>query len=93
MRLTYDLEADTLAVELAEGAVACTVEVDSGTLVDVGADGCIRSIEVLHPARRWPLDEVLGRFALEPSDRAMLTGMWAAQPTLELCGLASLPAN
>ncbi len=39
MKLTYDLEADALVARLAEGAVARTVEVDSGTLVDVDAAG------------------------------------------------------
>ncbi len=90
MKLTYDMEADALVARLAEGAVARTVEVDSGTLVDVDAAGHVLTIEVLHPARRWPLDEVLDRFPIAPADAAMLRGMWAGEERLELTELAPL---
>ncbi|MBX5473738.1 MAG: DUF2283 domain-containing protein [Thermoleophilia bacterium] len=39
------MEADALAIELAEGAVARTVEVGTGTLVDLDAAGRVLSIE------------------------------------------------
>ncbi|MCC6222404.1 MAG: DUF2283 domain-containing protein [Thermoleophilia bacterium] len=93
MKLAYDLEVNALVVELAEGAVEHTVEVGLGTLADLDAGGHVLSIEVLNPGRRWPLERVLERFALGPSDRAMLTGIWASRLTLDLCELAPLPAG
>jgi len=90
MKLVYDNEADALAISLADGIVNRTVEVDSGTLVDVDVGGRVLSIEVIQPARRWPLDRVLDRFPIAPSDAAMLRGIWAGDETLELSEPAPL---
>lgn len=90
MNLIYDHEADAVAIKLADGIVDRTVEVDSGTLVDVDASGRVLSIEVIHPARRWPLGEVIERFPIAPSDAAMLHGIWDGDDTLELSEPAPL---
>ncbi len=92
MKLTYDTEADALLIELAAGDVERTVEVGPGTLVDLDRDARALAIEVIRPARTWPPDRVLACFGLEDCDRAILAGIWAARPTLELCELAPLPA-
>ena len=90
MNLVYDNEAGALAIKLIDGIVDRTVEVDSGTLVDVDEHGRVLSIEVIRPARRWPLDEVLARFPVSPSDAAMLHGIWDGDTTLELSEPAPL---
>jgi uncharacterized protein YuzE len=90
MRLLYDHEADALTIKLADGIVDRTVEVDSGTLVDLDAAGCVLTIEVIHPGRRWPLAEVLARFPIDPDDAKMLQGMWTGDKQLELTEVAPL---
>jgi uncharacterized protein YuzE len=90
MQLIYDNEADALAVKLAEGVVERTIEIDSGTLVDVEASGRVLTLEVIHPARRWPLDEVLARFPLTPDDAAVLRAIWEGDTSVELSEPAPL---
>ncbi len=90
MKLMYDHEADALAIKLADGIVDRTVEMESGTLVDLDAAGRVLTIEVIHPARRWPLDEVLDRFPIAQADAAMLRGMWTGDERLELTEVAPL---
>lgn len=64
----YDLDAGALYVELADRQVAQTVEVDEGTLVDLDSAGDVVGIEVIEPARTWPLEEILGRFPVDARD-------------------------
>lgn len=59
MMWTYDRDADALYITLDEGAnVVRSIVVDSGTIVDVDERGDGVGIEILRPARDWPLDEV-----------------------------------
>ena len=58
----HDLEADALYITLREGDAARTVELDSGTLVDVDDDGTPLGLEVIHPHRDWPLDAFIRQF-------------------------------
>ena len=77
MRLTYDETADALYIYVREGQkVARTEMIDGGTLVDVDASGDLIGIEVLAPARDWPLDEIMERFAFEPVAALMLRTLW-----------------
>lgn len=71
----YDSEADALYIQLDVGEVARTEDVDTGTLVDVDEAGVALGIEVLHPARPWPLDEILRRYRIEGHTAAMLRAM------------------
>ena len=64
MRFAYDSDANALAVTLGDGAVAQTVEFDSGTLVDLDENGEILTIEVISPARQWPLEEIASAYAI-----------------------------
>lgn len=58
MKLTYDHEDDALYVKLVEGErVSRTEQLDTGTLVDLDRFGRVLGIEVIRPARRWPLEE------------------------------------
>jgi uncharacterized protein YuzE len=90
VKLIYDNEADALAIRLADGIVDRTVEVEPGTLVDVDAAGAVLVIEVIQPARRWPLDEVLARFEIEDADAAVLRGIQGGDDVLSLVKPAPL---
>ncbi len=57
MRIEYDADVDALYVRLRIGLTARTLEIDTGTLVDLDETGLALGVEVLRPARRWPLDE------------------------------------
>ena len=65
---SYDLDAGALYIRLADGQVARTAQVDNGTLVDLDAAGDVVGIEVILPARTWPLEEILGRFGVSEHD-------------------------
>jgi len=64
----YDLDANALYIELGEGPAARTVQVDSGTLVDLDPAGNVLGIEVIQPERSWPLEEILRRFFFAEED-------------------------
>ena len=77
MLLTYDNESDALYVSLRDDvAVARTEQIDPGTLIDVDPSGDIVGIEVLRPARAWPLDEVVSRFHVSDQDALLLRSVF-----------------
>ncbi len=60
MEMTYDQSVDALYIRLAgDQPVARSEQIDAGTLVDLDRFGHVLGIEVLHPARDWPLDEII----------------------------------
>lgn len=69
---THDLRADAAYVTLGEGSVARTVELDNGTLADVDANGRPLGLEVIHPHRRWPLDQFMQTFDVSDRDARTL---------------------
>lgn len=56
------------AITLRDGAVAQTVEFESGTLVDLDENDEILMIEVISPARHWPLDEIGATYTIDDDD-------------------------
>lgn len=82
MLLTYDAEADALYISVLSDKVAATAEIEDDTLVDVNECGGLIGIEVLGPARPWPIAELAKRFGLSPQDKAFLQGIWAGKPYL-----------
>jgi uncharacterized protein YuzE len=77
MRFRYDPEVDALSIRLLEGsAIARTEQLEPGTLVDLSAQGHVIAIELVRPARDWPIDEIEQRFHIDPHDAAVLRGMW-----------------
>ena len=73
MKVGYDLQADALYITLLEHAeVARTIQVDPGTLVDLDSRGNLIGVEVIRPARPWPLDEILSRFSTSDADSHLL---------------------
>ena len=68
MRTTYDSDADALYITVNDGEVSRTDEIDTGTLVDVDRLGVMVGIEILRPARPWPVAEIARRYSLTDQD-------------------------
>jgi uncharacterized protein YuzE len=76
MTLEYDREADALEISLSGEIVARTLEIDTGTLVDLDAQGNLVAIEVIRPMRPWPLREILEQYTIDSEDEAVLLALW-----------------
>lgn len=77
MRIRYDQQADALYITLLEGEpVSRTEQLDEGTLVDLDMHGHAIGVEVIRPARTWPLDALLQRFRVDEGDAAALRSLW-----------------
>ncbi len=72
MKVTYDQKADARYVELRTAEVSRTIQIDSGTLVDLDAQGRLLGVELIRPARPWPLPAILRRFPVDPTDARLL---------------------
>jgi len=72
----YDADADALYVGIRKGVVARTESLDDWTMVDVDATGAALGIEVIHPARAWPLAEFLDRYRIEGPNRRLLEDLF-----------------
>ena len=82
MKFTYDQAADALDIQLLpDTLVSRTVQLDRGTLVDLDQQGRVVSIEVIRPARRWPLAEILERFPVDEESAGVLRSLWAEPKT------------
>lgn len=68
----YDAAADALYIKLSDAAITTTEVIDDGTNVDLERHGDVVGIEVLNPARPWPLHWILGRFDISNEDAVML---------------------
>jgi uncharacterized protein YuzE len=82
---TYDPHANALYIELKDDPFAAwTEEVNGMTLVDCASDGKIIGIEVLHPQRTWPVEEILDRYtpADGPSRRSLAAALAYAITTV-----------
>ena len=64
IELKYDIEADALFIALSEAEWADTQEIEDGTYVYIDVRGEPLGIEVHHPARPWPLEEILARYCI-----------------------------
>lgn len=76
MRLSYDETVNALYIEFQRGKSCRTEEFDAGTLVDLDEHGRIIGIEVLRPARDWPLANILARFDIDDDTMRMLVDLW-----------------
>jgi uncharacterized protein YuzE len=72
MNVAYDQQADALYIELEAAEVARTVQIDRGTLVDLNHQWRLIGVELIRPARPWPLDTILNRFPVDPADARIL---------------------
>jgi uncharacterized protein YuzE len=64
IELKWDTEADALYIALTTAEWDHTDEVEDGTYVYVDAHDNPIGIEVHHPERAWPLEQVLARYSL-----------------------------
>ena len=72
MKVTYDQQADALYIELDDTPVVRTVHIDRGTLVDLDAQGQLIGVELVRPARPWPLATILKQFPVDPTRARIL---------------------
>lgn len=78
MKVNYDDTVDALYIELSGAVVSRSVEYDPGTHVDVDASGTIVGIEVIQPARSWPLQVISVDFELDSATVSMLDALWGS---------------
>jgi len=72
----YDGDADALYITVRPGAqVAYTESLDDWTLIDVDSRGSVIGIEVIHPARVWPVVDLVDRYRIEGPNRDLLLQM------------------
>lgn len=76
IRTAHDMNANALYMHVTDLPVARTEQLDAGTLVDLAEDDVVVGIEVIAPARSWPVAEVIERFKLSDDDVAMLRIMF-----------------
>lgn len=72
MELRYDQTADALYIKLLDESVARTEQLDKGTLVDLDRLGRAVGVEILRPAREWPLDRIVQQFQVDEQDVGLL---------------------
>lgn len=80
MRISYSEAGDALYIRMSDAGdvlVSRTVQMDSGTMVDLDRFGKLVGIEVLRPARTWPLDEILTQYDLDDDSASTLRAMWS----------------
>lgn len=81
IELKWDTEADALYVDLGSAEWDRTDEIEDGTYVYVDAHGNPTGIEVHHPDRSWPLENILTRYAMSAQTAAELRAYFP-QPAL-----------
>lgn len=78
MQFVYSRTADALYIEFVTDAIVDrTEQLDNGTLVDLDAGGRVTGIEILQPARLWPVEDTIRQFRIDDEDAALLRDMWA----------------
>lgn len=62
IELKYDTDADALFIALNNAEWADTQEIEDGTYVYIDVHGEPLGIEVHHPLRPWPLEDILAQY-------------------------------
>ena len=84
MEMTYDQSVDALYIRISGNEpVARSEQLDAGTLVDLDRFGRVLGIEVLTPARDWPLDQVVSKFSLDPDSAARLNVIFGSNAPMK----------
>lgn len=78
----FDPSANALYLTFSDADVWYTVEILGMTLADVDQNGRLVGLEVLHPDRPWPIDEVISRYARDSVDARELRGALTAYERL-----------
>jgi uncharacterized protein YuzE len=97
MNISYDETADAVYISLSDSIVERTIEVDPGTLVDVDRSGGLVGIEVIRPAKAWPLGAIARDYHLNDEDLQALQALWpndrGRRLTLSPAALSRLPGS
>lgn len=67
-----------------------TATIDQGTLVDLDRFGRVVAIEIIRPARPWPLEEILSRFDVDEEVSSVLRLL--LEPVYPFTGASLTPA-
>jgi len=59
MKVSYDIEADAVYIEIAEGEADGVIEVKEGVNIDVAKNGNILGIELLDASKKIELNSLL----------------------------------
>lgn len=78
--LSFDIDADALYVQISTEPVARTADLDQGSLVDLDAEGRVVGLEIIAPARRWPIEDFLQRFEVPLDAVATLRSIYQLAP-------------
>ena len=81
IRTSHDLNANALYVYVTDLPTVRTEQLDSGTLVDLAEGDVLVGIEVLNPARPWPIGDILARFSPDEPDAKLLREMFGNAQT------------
>lgn len=76
MNISYDETADAVYISLSDSLVEKTVEINPGTLIDVDRAGELVGIEVIRPARDWPLVRIAEEYGLGEEDIRAIRALW-----------------
>jgi uncharacterized protein YuzE len=68
MKWAIDLDSDAIYIYLTDAVPAHQVELRSGVVADLDAQGNLRGIEVLKASYGWDAEEILARYDLDPAD-------------------------
>ena len=68
----YSSDVDVLYIRLSENAVDRTIVIDNGTMVDIDREGRSVGIEIIRPARDWPLTLIQDRVGLPDGDAELI---------------------
>lgn len=97
MRLEYDLNVGALYIRLSDLRVASTREAGGNANVDLDADGRVVGIEVISITLRWPVEDILTGYDIDPAERRQieayfgLVGPAAPRQLLEVPTLEAEP--
>ena len=72
MQLEFDLNVGALYIRLSNAEVARTHPAGDNAVVDLSAAGDVVGIEVISAAHPWPLDRILGSYAISPGEAMQL---------------------
>jgi uncharacterized protein YuzE len=76
MNMRYDSEVDALYIQLTPASIVRSEQVETGTLVDLDRTGMVVGVEVIRPARHWPLASILSGFQVADPDANILRALW-----------------
>jgi len=72
MHVIEDEKTDSLYIYLSDARPAATRQIEQGTIVDLDGAGRLIGIEVICRHRAWPVEEILGTYAVSEANETRL---------------------